>query len=69
MEAIFDSKKLELIYQNVGENNARRQSLNNVSQEATADSMASFATLMGQLAPKDESLKTVMVVEKQRIDI
>ena len=69
MEAVFESKKLELVYSPVGENKARKQSLGNIQENASTDSIGNFAKLMGQLAPTEEDLNTVMLVEKQRINI
>jgi len=63
METIFESKKLELIYEGVGEEKARKQNFGNIKEDTTNEDLAGFASLMGQLAPVDltaEEVKAVM---------
>lgn len=69
MDAIFEEKKLELRYDNLGEDKPRKQTLNNVKQKATNDDLAAFGKLMGDLAPADEAINALIIVEKQRIDL
>ncbi|MEG0254898.1 DUF1659 domain-containing protein [Vagococcus sp.] len=69
MEPIFEGKKLELHYQNVGDEKARRQSLNNLKKKAKNEDIVTFGQLMGNLAPEDEAINAVVTVEKQRFDI
>ncbi|MEG0550455.1 MAG: hypothetical protein RR554_04790 [Vagococcus sp.] len=69
MEPIFEGKKLELHYQNVGDEKARRQSLNNLKKKAKNEDIVAFGQLMGNLAPEDEAINAVVTVEKQRFDI
>lgn len=69
MEAIFEERKAELHYDNVGDNKARKQTLNNVREDATDKSIVSFATLMGKLAPENEALESIVIVEKNRFNI
>lgn len=69
METIFESKKLELIYEGVGEEKARKQNFGNIKEETTNEDLASFASLMGQLAPVEESINSVFVLEKQQINL
>ena len=67
MEAIFEEKKIELRYNSNGEEKARKQTLNNVKQHASNDDLASFGKLMGDLAPKEEAINDLLIVEKQKI--
>lgn len=69
MEPIFEGKKIELHYQNVGDEKARRQSLNNLKKKAKNEDIVAFGQLMGNLAPEDEAINAVVTVEKQRFDI
>ena len=69
MESIFESKKLELVYNGIDGERGQRQSLNNVTPGATNDDIAEFGQLMGSLAPSSESINSVVIVEKQRIDL
>lgn len=69
MEPIFEGKKLELHYQNVGDEKARKQSLNNLRKKATNEDIVAFGQLMGDLAPEEENIQSVVTVEKQRFDI
>lgn len=69
MEPIFEGKKLELHYDNVGEEKARSQSLGNLKKKASNEDIIAFGQLMGELAPEEESIKSLVTVEKQRFDI
>lgn len=69
MESIFESKKLELVYNGVGDEKGRQQTLNNVKQDASNEDIALFGNLIGSLAPKNENINAVVIVEKQRIDL
>lgn len=69
MEPTLESKKLELHYDNVGEEKARKQALNNVKPDAKNDEIVSFGQLMGQLAPEDEKINSLVLVEKSRFTI
>ncbi len=69
MEPIFEGKKLELHYQNVGEEKARSQSLSHLKKKASNDDIVAFGQLMGELAPEEESIRSLVTVEKQRFDI
>ena len=46
MEPIFEGKKLELHYDNVGEEKARSQSLGNLKKKASNEDIIAFGQLM-----------------------
>ncbi|HCM90434.1 MULTISPECIES: hypothetical protein [Vagococcus] len=69
MEPIFEAKKLELHYNNVGDEKPRQQTLNNMKKDSKNEEIVQFGQLMGQLAPQDEAINAVMVIEKSRFDI
>lgn len=69
MDTTFVEKKLELRYNNSGEEAPRKQTINNVKEEATNEDLATFGRLMGDLAPEDEAINSLTTIEKQRISL
>ena len=69
MEPTLESKKIELEYQQVGDAKGRKQTMNDVKKDAKNEEIVAFANLMGELAPADEGMEGLVLVEKSRFQI
>ena len=67
METTLESKNLEMHYTANGEEKPRKQSLSNVIVETTDEEIGNFGQLMGQLAPAEEALESVVIIDKKRL--
>lgn len=66
MSANFEDKKVQLNYDNLAGEKNKKQTIANISKEATDETILSFARLLSTIAPEDEPLHDLIVIESYR---
>lgn len=69
MEKIFDSKKSILTFKAVGDDKPRKQTLANLKESATDENILDLGDIFDSLAPKDEPLKRLSIVNTHHYDM
>lgn len=69
MEKIFDSKKSILSFKAVGEEKARKQTLANLKETATDENILDLGDIFNSLAPTNEPLETLSVVNTHHYEM
>lgn len=69
MEPLFNSKKSILSYQALEDMPAKKQTLNYLKEDSSNEDILSLGQLFGQLAPENEPLKRVAIVQTTHFDI
>ncbi|MGX7013365.1 DUF1659 domain-containing protein [Vagococcus silagei] len=66
MSANFEEKKVQLNYDNLTGEKTRKQTISNISEEATNENIISFARLLNSIAPESEPLHDLFIIESHR---
>ncbi|MCI0130546.1 MULTISPECIES: hypothetical protein [Enterococcaceae] len=69
MEKLFDSKKAILSFKAVGDNKPRKQTLANLIEDASDESILDLSDVFNNLAPTDEPLEKLAIVDTHHYDI
>lgn len=69
MEKIFDSKKTTLTFKALGDDKARTQTLGNLKENASDDNILALGEIFDNLAPTEEPLEKLTIVNTHHYDM
>jgi len=69
MEKIFDSKKTTLTFKALEDEKARTQTLGNLKEDASDDNILALGEIFDNLAPNEEPLEKLTIVNTHHYDI
>ncbi|MGX6971064.1 hypothetical protein [Vagococcus bubulae] len=69
MEKIFDSKKTILTFKALEDEKPRKQTLSNIRENATDESILDLGEVFNDLAPTDEPLERLAIVNTHHYDM
>ena len=69
MEKIFDSKKSTLTFKAIGDDKARQQTLTNLKETASDDNILALGEIFDNLAPNEEPLERLTIVNTHHYDM